>query len=49
MKPMCLMLVASAFALMASAVTVEAKSPPNVLVVAKNIDDIVSLDPAQAY
>ncbi len=49
MKPMCLMLVASAFAPMASAVTVEAKSPPNVLVVAKNIDDIVSLDPAQAY
>jgi peptide/nickel transport system substrate-binding protein len=29
--------------------TVEAKSPPNVLVVAKNIDDIVSLDPGQAY
>jgi peptide/nickel transport system substrate-binding protein len=26
-----------------------AKSPPNALVVAKNIDDIVSLDPAQAY
>jgi peptide/nickel transport system substrate-binding protein len=26
-----------------------AKTPPNVLVVAKNIDDIVSLDPAQAF
>ena len=49
MKPMRLMLAASALALMAGATTLEAKSPPNVLVVAKNIDDIVSLDPAQAY
>src|SRR3712207_4446870 len=49
MKPMRLMLAVSALALMTSVASVEAKSPPNVLVVAKNIDDIVSLDPAQAY
>ena len=33
----------------AAAAPVAAKTPANVLVVAKNIDDIVSLDPAQAY
>jgi peptide/nickel transport system substrate-binding protein len=33
----------------ALAMPAAAKAPPNVLVVAKNIDDIVSLDPAQAF
>lgn len=33
----------------AAATPLLAKTPPGVLVVAKNIDDIVSLDPAQAY
>jgi peptide/nickel transport system substrate-binding protein len=47
MKNLRILLAATALAL-ASAGAV-AKSPPNVLVVAKNIDDIVSLDPAQAY
>jgi peptide/nickel transport system substrate-binding protein len=49
MKLMNALLAATAFSLVAHAATAEAKSPPNVLVVAKNIDDIVSLDPAQAY
>jgi peptide/nickel transport system substrate-binding protein len=49
MKLMNALLAATAFVLVAHAATAEAKSPPNVLVVAKNIDDIVSLDPAQAY
>jgi peptide/nickel transport system substrate-binding protein len=49
MKMMHALLAATAFTLVAATATVEAKSPPNVLVVAKNIDDIVSLDPGQAY
>lgn len=49
MKNMRLILAATTLALMAGTASVQAKSPPNVLVVAKNIDDIVSLDPAQAY
>ena len=44
-----LILAATAFAVAAHVGLAEAKTPPNVLVVAKNIDDIVSLDPAQAY
>ncbi|MGL4811748.1 MAG: ABC transporter substrate-binding protein, partial [Beijerinckiaceae bacterium] len=36
-------------ALLAAAPLALAKTPANVLVVAKNIDDIVSLDPGQAY
>jgi peptide/nickel transport system substrate-binding protein len=49
MKMMHALLAAMAFTLVASNVGADAKSPPNVLVVAKNIDDIVSLDPGQAY
>ena len=49
MKMMHALLAATAFTLIAATAAVEAKSPPNVLVVAKNIDDIVSLDPGQAY
>ncbi|WP_374632494.1 ABC transporter substrate-binding protein [Ferrovibrio sp.] len=48
-KRVSLALTAAVFALAAGAADLEAKTPPNVLVVAKNIDDIVSLDPAQAY
>lgn len=40
---------ASLLALALGATAALAKTPANVLVVAKNIDDIVSLDPAQAY
>jgi peptide/nickel transport system substrate-binding protein len=40
----------AAFAALSSiSPVVQAKTPANVLVVAKNIDDIVSLDPGQAY
>jgi peptide/nickel transport system substrate-binding protein len=43
--------VAGAFAMVMAlaAPPLLAKTPPGILVVAKNIDDIVSLDPAQAY
>lgn len=40
---------AAMVAAIVSATGTLAKSPQNTLVVAKNIDDIVSLDPAQAY
>jgi peptide/nickel transport system substrate-binding protein len=49
MKLLRLMAVVAALTLIASSNTSLAKSPPDVLVVAKNIDDIVSLDPAQAF
>ncbi|HEV7369909.1 ABC transporter substrate-binding protein [Arenibaculum sp.] len=41
--------VAAALALSAPPQAVLAATPPDMLVVAQNIDDIVSLDPAQAY
>lgn len=43
-----ILLAASCAALLVPAAA-RAKSPPDMLVVAKNLDDIVSLDPAQAY
>jgi peptide/nickel transport system substrate-binding protein len=49
MKIVNTLLAATAFVLVGGALDAWAKTPPNVLVVAKNIDDIVSLDPAQAY
>jgi len=42
-------LVAAAIALPMAAGAVQAATPANVLVVAQNIDDIVAIDPAQAY
>jgi peptide/nickel transport system substrate-binding protein len=47
MKTARLLIAALAAAFVAGAAL--AQTPPGVLVVAKNIDDIVSLDPAQAY
>lgn len=41
--------IIAALASFAIAAPLSAKTPANVLVVAKNIDDIVSLDPGQAY
>ena len=49
MKRLGLLFGAAALLLSAAAAPLLAKTPPGVLVVAKNIDDIVSLDPAQAY
>lgn len=49
MKRLSLALAATVFTFATGITTLEAKTPPNLLVVAKNIDDIVSLDPAQAY
>ena len=43
------LLGAAALMLGAAVTPLMAKTPPGVLVVAKNIDDIVSLDPGQAY
>lgn len=42
-------LLATALALPAIGTAALADTPPNVLVVAQNIDDIVAIDPAQAY
>ena len=42
-------LLASAVILPLATPAVMAETPPNMLVVAQNIDDIVALDPAQAY
>ncbi len=42
-------MLGAAALLLAAALPLQARTPQGVLVVAKNIDDIVSLDPAQAY
>ncbi|MEC8572961.1 MAG: ABC transporter substrate-binding protein [Pseudomonadota bacterium] len=49
MKHLKTALLASAMMLPMAAPAVFAKTPDNVLVVAQNIDDIVAIDPAQAY
>ncbi|QDO97363.1 ABC transporter substrate-binding protein [Ferrovibrio terrae] len=49
MNRVSLTLAATLIAAAAAVPFADAKTPPNLLVVAKNIDDIVSLDPAQAY
>ena len=43
------LLTASAAAPMLSAVRAEAATPKDVLVMSKTIDDMIALDPAQAY
>jgi quercetin dioxygenase-like cupin family protein len=49
MKMLRTALLASVFALPLATPALYAATPDNVLVVAQNIDDIISLDPAQAY
>ncbi|MFN3401501.1 MAG: hypothetical protein ACK4Z4_14280, partial [Ferrovibrio sp.] len=49
MNRVSLTLAATLISVAAAIPLANAKTPPNLLVVAKNIDDIVSLDPAQAY
>ena len=49
MRPIRTALLASALALPLAAPGAFAETPPNLLVVAQNIDDIVAIDPAQAY
>jgi peptide/nickel transport system substrate-binding protein len=49
MKLMRAALLATAFALPLAPVAAMAQTPADVLVVAQNIDDIVAIDPAQAY
>ncbi len=48
MKTLRTALLASVLALPLAG-TAMAETPPNLLVVAQNIDDIVAIDPAQAY
>lgn len=49
MKTLRSALLASALALPLAAPMAQAETPPDLLVVAQNIDDIVAIDPAQAY
>jgi ABC-type transport system substrate-binding protein len=49
MKALRTALLASVFALPFASPALYAATPDNMLVVAQNIDDIISLDPAQAY
>ncbi|MEO1678678.1 MAG: ABC transporter substrate-binding protein [Pseudomonadota bacterium] len=49
MKTIRSVLLAGAMALPLAMTAANAETPDNVLVVAQNIDDIISLDPAQAY
>jgi peptide/nickel transport system substrate-binding protein len=49
MKTLRTTLLASALILPLAAPAAWAETPPDILVVAQNIDDIVAIDPAQAY
>ncbi|MFT5364274.1 MAG: peptide/nickel transport system substrate-binding protein [Dinoroseobacter sp.] len=42
-------LIAAVLALPLASPAAYAETPPDILVVAQNIDDIVAIDPAQAY